>query len=330
MAVFEDIVQSPRLRVLARGDPLGPHIDQFVEKVSSVGYTPTSLRDLLYGVIQFGAFLCRQGVEDLRELDASHVHEFVATQPVKQCRGKYRYPISRGIRGARHLLSFARAAEIIGPDSTPPAPIYAPLLEEWLKFLEEHHGLSPGSLELYRRYIQRFLEHLGPNATVLGLQRLKPDQIQDYVSLTLERRSRSVRKSVVTTLRVFLRFAWSRGYLSQNLSLAVYRVPCFKQDRLPRGPRWEDAQRLLDTQDRSTALGLRDHAILQVFLNYGVRGQQVCRLCLDDIDWRRSSMRFAPLKGGRLIEVPLLAPVGGLCSTTSKVGARRPRSATYS
>lgn len=308
--ILEDIVRSPRLRALGREAPLGPYIDDLVVEAASVGYTSASLRDLLQGVIQFGTFLQERGVTDLRGLRARDVEAFVATQPLKCCRGKYHYPISRGVRGARHVLRFARAAGIASAESTPPTLVYAPLLEEWLRYLEHHRGLAPKSLDLYRRHIRRFLEDLGPAATRAGLRELEPDQVRRYVRHASQGRSRSERKAVVSTLRIFLRFAWSRGYVSRDLDATVERVPSFKEERLPRGPRWEDALRLLDTPDRSTALGRRDYAILNVLLRYGVRAQQVCRLLLEDIQWRCGTIRFAPHKGGRPVQVPLLAPVG--------------------
>jgi site-specific recombinase XerD len=111
------------------------------------------------------------------------------------------------------------------------------LLEEWLGFLERHRGLAPKSLDLYRRHIRRFLEYLGPDATEAGLRHLEVGCVRDYLRHACKGRSRSERKAVLSTLRIFLRFAWSRGYLARDLSLAVERVPSFKHERLPRGPR---------------------------------------------------------------------------------------------
>jgi integrase/recombinase XerD len=309
--VLEDIVRSPRRRALAREGPLGPYVDGFVAAVTMIGYTPASLRDLLSGVIQFGTFLKSRRKRDLRQLSAADVEAFIATQPVvSSCAGKYRYHMSRGVRGARHLIRHARAAGIVAAPPPRAPPRYAPVLDEWLTFLEHHRGLAAGSLDLYRRHIRRFLEFVGPDATLFGLRRLDPGRIREYVCWAAEGRSRSERKAIVSTLRIFLRFMWERGHLRRNLAESIERVPCFKHDRLPRGPRWEDARRLLDTPDCSTTLGRRDHAILQLLLGYGIRAEQVCRLRLEDIAWRRGTIRFAPLKQGRPVEAPILALVG--------------------
>jgi len=308
--IVEEIVRLPELQARARRAPLGSHIDDILTSVEPLGYKFNSLRELVYGLIQFGDYLHRQGLTDLGQLQFHHVESFLATQPLRQCRGRYRYPISRGVRGARHLWRYACATGITVPEEPPPAPVYSPLLEEWLGFLERHRGLTPKSLNLYRRHIRRFLEYMGPDATKAGLGSLEVDCIRDYLEHACRGRSRSERKAVLSTLRIFLRFAWSRGYLTRDLSFAVERVPSFKHDRLPRGPRWEDARRLLDAPDRTTALGRRDYAILQLLLIYGVRAQQICFLSLEDISWRSDTLAFPPLKGGRPVEVPLVPTVG--------------------
>lgn len=326
--VLEDIVRSPHRRVLARKAPLGPIIDGFVAAVMTIGYTPASLRDLLDGAVDFGAFLRRRGVTDLRRLTGRHVEAFIATQPLVLCSGgRYRYHISRGVRGARRLFKYALDGGIARREVVV-APVYAPVLNEWLSFLERHRGLAPKSLDLYRRHIRRFLEHLGARATAADLGHLDPGGIRDYVRRTASGRSHSERKAVVSTLRIFLRFAWDRGYLTRPLADSVERVPSFRHERLPRGPHWEDACRLLTTPDASTALGLRDRAILELLLGYGVRAQQVCRLRLDDISWRSGTIHFASQKGGRPVDAPVLAPVGNAILAYLRAG--RPKSTSRS
>lgn len=120
----------------------------------------------------------------------------------------------------------------------------------------------------------------------------------------------STRKAVTSTLRIFLRFAWRRGWTQQNLSALVLSPPCFRQQELPRGPRWEDVLKLPPTADRSTARGLRDYAILLTLITYGARAGQLCALRLADLNWRGSTLRFCAAKQGKAVELPLLDPVG--------------------
>lgn len=105
----EDIVHSPANRARARQAPVGPHIDNILTALEPLGYKSRSLLDLAYGLIQFGEYLRRQGLGDLSQLRFHHVEAFVATQPLRQCRTRYRYPISRGVWAARQLWRYACA-----------------------------------------------------------------------------------------------------------------------------------------------------------------------------------------------------------------------------
>lgn len=294
---LEDILRSQALRASARSCPLGPHIDDIVAQAVPLGYAPLTLQSLLREIVHFGEILAEHGVLDLRDLRRSHVEALLSR------------PVSKEIRGARYLFRYAQAAGLV-PLELRARPCCAPVLDEWLAFLARHRGLAPKSLELYAGRIQRFLAALGPDGTLEGLRIIDPVQVRTFVSRAVAGRSRSECSAVVATIRRFLRYAWEQQYLARDLSLAVERLPKFKHDRLPRGPRWDDAQRLLEAPDRSTPVGRRNYAILQLLLTYGVRSQQVCRLTLDDLDWRRSTIRFLPLKGGRPVEVPLLPDVG--------------------
>ena len=306
----EDVIRCRRLIRAARRGPLRQYLDDFVHSASTVGYTPASLRDLVRGAIHFGEFLQERGLGDARDLRTEDVEAFIATQPLRRFYGKYYYPTSRGVRSARYLLRYLRSRGIAKPAQPPPQPIYEDLLEEWLTFLRDHRGLAPGSLAIYRRQVSRFLESLGPDATIAGLHCLCPDRVRDYVLGTAGPLSRSGRKTLVSTLRIFLRFTLSRGYIDEDFSLAVERVPSFTHERLPRGPRWENAIKLLETPDRTTALGRRDYAILLLLLTYGIRAGQVCSLSLEEINWREDTIRFGSTKGGRVVEVPILAATG--------------------
>ncbi len=67
---------------------------------------------------------------------------------------------------------------------------------------------------------------------------------------------------------------------------------------------------MLSNIDRTTPLGRRDYAILQLLYTYGVRAQQVSLLRLDDIKWSAGEIRFHAVKGGKSIIVPITDEVG--------------------
>jgi site-specific recombinase XerD len=269
--------------------------------------------------------LAATGVIDSSTLCNQNVEGFIAAQPGRHCRTHYKTKSGRGVRAAHHLLRYLRLIGITPPEAVPEL-VYSWILAEWLAFLEHHRGLGRNSLDVYKRHVEPFLQYLGKDAAPDCFAVLTPDRVREYVQRNAETLARSTRKNLVLELRSFLGFAFSRGYLVRDLANALERVPCFTLDRLPRGPKWEDLERLLATVDRSTLQGRRDFAILMALITYGVRAGQLVSLRLEDVHWREGTIMFPAAKGGRPIKDPLTPAVGGALATYLLEG--RPKAST--
>jgi len=305
---LETLIRSEWLRRAVGASPLGPYMDGFVSAAASLGYTPRSLYELVLGATRFARYLVATGVTNVAVLRNRDVATFVATLPVYRCRG-YQMRCVRGSRAAQHVLQYLRRIGATAPEPVPKRT-YAWVLDEWLVFLRQHRGLAPTSVEVYRRQIEPFLQELGGDATPDRLPTLTPERLRTYLHRHAPHFARATRKNLVITLRSFLRFAFDRGHLAHDLTDALERVPCFTQDRLPRGPKWDDLAKLLASVDRSAKQGARDFAILVLLITYGVRAGQLVGLHLDDLHWRDGTITFPAAKRGRSIEAPLTPAAG--------------------
>ena len=303
--MFDSVIRSSRVREAIRCGPLGPHMDGFVTAAAGLGYTKASLHDLVLGASWFAQYVSARGITDVRALRNHHVRDFIRTP----AGASHVTAATRGRRGARRLLQYLRASGILPPEPAP-ASAYAWVLDEWLALLREHRGLTAQSVDVYRRQVEPFLQHLQAEAQPHRLAALSPTRVREFLAWHAPRFARITRKNLVNALRGFLRFAFRAGYLQRDVARSLERVPCFTLDRLPRGPRWEDLPQLLTTVDRSTALGRRDFAILLVLLTYGVRAGQLTRLRLEHVHWREARLTVPPAKRGRAIDVPLMPAVG--------------------
>jgi site-specific recombinase XerD len=72
----------------------------------------------------------------------------------------------------------------------------------------------------------------------------------------------------------------------------------------------QEVEHLLSVFDRETAAGRRDYAITRCLLDLGLRAQEVARLRLDDLDWRRGILRIVATKSRRDDELPLTKAIG--------------------
>jgi integrase/recombinase XerD len=307
---FERIIRSKGLQEAMRSSPLGPHIDDFVKAAASVGYTRSSLYDLMLGASRFARYLTAVGITDVKQIGSREVHEFISTLPVSRCRAKYLMPSVRGSRAARKLLQHLRSSGIVSAEPSH-GSTYSWILDRWIDFLRQHRGLSVGSVNLYRQNVEGFLQWLQQEeVTPERFAGLSSTRAREYLQSEAPRFGRSARKNLVITLRSFLRYAFMAGHLSRDVATTLERVPCFTLDRLPRGPKWEDIPKLLETLDRATAAGRRDFAMLLLLVTYGIRASQLTALRVDDLRWREGEIVVPPAKRGRTIVVPMTASVG--------------------
>jgi site-specific recombinase XerD len=84
----------------------------------------------------------------------------------------------------------------------------------------------------------------------------------------------------------------------------------YRQEQLPRALRWETVRALLESIDRTTAIGRRDYAMLLLIATYGLRSSEIVALTLDDFAWRRGELRVPRRKVDGALTLPLTDDAG--------------------
>jgi site-specific recombinase XerD len=176
--------------------------------------------------------------------------------------------------------------------------------------LKSERNLAERTIKRNQHYLVPFLEDLGPDVARERLPRLSPSHVERFFVKHSEKVGPESRRGVQAFLRTFLRFCLKRGYLERDLSQAVPKIRKYKLSHVPRGPSEEEIRKILGGIDRTTPVGRRDFAILQLLASYGVRGGQVRALKLEDIQWREERIRFSAMKGGKEVLEPLTEEVG--------------------
>jgi len=179
------------------------------------------------------------------------------------------------------------------------------LLDEYLQFLEIHQGLAKDTISIRAYHVAKYLAALDIRRTPEGIEGISAGRTHDYVIKTVSSMRRGSLKSLVSSLRSFLRFAHIKGYTERSLVNAVPIIHTYKLDSIPRVIPWEYIQKLLAAPRRDTHSGRRDYAILQLLATYGVRMGQVTKLKIEDIDWDQHLIRFPSHKRGNNLCFPL-------------------------
>ena len=162
-------------------------------------------------------------------------------------------------------------------------------IRSFLSYLRVEKALSQNTIDAYRRDLEKFYEF----ATERGLEKaphVKRADVVDFLASLYLRKldARSVARHLVS-LRQFFRFLLSEELIPEDPVVTV-ESPKFRQS-LPQFLSVEEVDRLLAQPDVSSALGLRDKAMIELLYSAGLRVSELCNLAVDDLHVDAGSLR---------------------------------------
>jgi len=298
-----DDVGRRRWRVVVQG-PLASFADGLREDLAGQGFSPDTITDHVHRLADLSSWLLDRGLV-AGELTSEVVREF---QRERRSAG---VPVGVGRRALAPLLEYLRRLQVVPPPAVLVAVAPADVLVgEYRRYLEDERGLSAGTVKHYLRCARRFLAGLsGPLED--ALPRLSAGQVIDFVQEWSTRRRSTVLDMVtLPALRSLLRFLHVAGHVQLGLAGAVPAGRGRPRNLArPRSAGSEHVRAVLAACDRDSAVGRRDYAILLMLARLAVRGGEVARLELADVDWRSGELTVRG-KGGRVDVLPLPADVG--------------------
>lgn len=156
-----------------------------------------------------------------------------------------------------------------------------------------------------------------------SLEEINLNFILEFIS-SLDGRKSTVIPSQISTLRIFIRYAFEKKYLSFDFSKKIPKYKSIRQPKLPSVYTKEDIKKLIDSVDRSSSIGKRNYAIILIAARLGLRAIDIARLQFDHLHWSTSSIKLIQLKTGKELELPLLPDIGNAIIDYLKYG--RPNS----
>lgn len=187
---------------------------------------------------------------------------------------------------------------------------FSSCLDAFLQFEVRERGLSPATIAIETIHLRRLLTWISERHKTLA--QLSPDDLSRYFStVAIQRRWKRTTISLgVNAFRNFFRFAESRHWCVKGLAATIDAPRIYHLERVPRGPKWSDVQRLMVASKGDTATDIRDHAILSLLVVYGFRSGEVRLLRLEDIDWEKETIHVRRSKQRKSQRYPLVREVG--------------------
>ncbi|NBB79827.1 MAG: site-specific tyrosine recombinase XerD [Verrucomicrobia bacterium] len=176
-------------------------------------------------------------------------------------------------------------------------------LESFLAWLELERGLSANTLQAYARDLAQcaaFLEQRGMSDW-LGVQAADVSAWAAGLSRADFARSSQARK--LSALRMFAKHLVRENLRPDDITELLGSPKLTRQ--LPDMLTPQEVERLLNAPSRSTAYGLRDRAILELFYSSGLRVSELCGILLQSIHLDEGYVRIFG-KGSK----ERIAPIG--------------------
>jgi site-specific recombinase XerD len=291
--------------VLSRA-PSGPivaYIEPFAKSLREHEYAAQSIHRQVFLSAGFSEWLARRQPV-LRRISSDLALQYL----------KYRFrqvQPSRGDAAAlKHLLEFLRCEGAIPAAKIPayPATSAKRCARTYEEYLREACGLSRSTIINYVPFILDFLEERFGNGPVVWSQ-LSAHDVVRFVERQARRLHPKRSKLLTSALRSFFRLARYHGKVKVDLGAAVPVVPHWTMTAIPRAIPADQVRQLLNSINRSTALGCRDYAVLILLARLGLRASEAAFLELDDINWKAGQLSIRG-KAGQCSDLPLPAEVG--------------------
>jgi site-specific recombinase XerD len=203
----------------------------------------------------------------------------------------------------------SRAVKDIAAHESPTSPPAFQVVEnEMHEYLLKVRGVAARTSYQWLPTIRSFLQFLHESGAT-SISQIRADHIRDFVESFGNGRPRgnALRGEA---LRMFLRFAKMKGYVSADMGELVPKQIRRRLAHLPEFLTDAEVERALAVPDRRTVGGVRNHAMLAMLATYGIRTGELAGLTLDDIDWEHDIVRIRQGKVGRTHSLPLLPGVG--------------------
>jgi integrase/recombinase XerC len=180
-------------------------------------------------------------------------------------------------------------------------------IREFVEFLRYNRNVSDHTARAYESDLAQFLTDM---ARARGLPRpeiraddFTTDAVRGYLgSLYRAGASRATAARKLAAVRTFGRYLRREGLLDGDPAGLVATPK--REQKIPAHLSVAEMQALLETPDRSTPLGRRDQAMLELFYASGLRLSELVGLDLDDVNLAGRIVRVLG-KGGKERQVPM-------------------------
>jgi integrase/recombinase XerD len=282
--------------------PLKEYLLVYLAHLTELRYPRKTVHKYADCLLSFGRFLGQQPRLDVTQL-SQEVEPFLTHLASRLPSAADAKPILNGF-----LRNLRQTGVIPAPEPAVPPDPHAELIEAYCTSLLTLRALGELTIRHIRGTCRRFMAFLAAEGEV-SLRSLQPEAIHRFLVARGQRCCRSTLRTQGTQLRGYLAYLHRCGAVALDLSGVVIAPRVYRHDQCPRFLTRPQIDAVLAAIDRNTTVGRRAYAMVLLLVVYGLRGMEVVRLHLDDIDWRNRKLHIRRRKAGNNTTYPLAASV---------------------
>ena len=323
--MFDQLFRRRQARQRHATSPLLRERQDFLQECANEGYSTATLRGIaadllliqrLLGLPESSQKLGQPAVK-------AAIEKWIAREPKHFNHRNGRRGCENLTQRAMNWLRYMDRLQV----SVPNTSAFDSLIEDFAGYMRLQRGLSEETIKTRCWYVEDFLQWF------VSKDRSMSDITIADIDEAIARKGRDdgySRLSVqvyASGIRNFFRHAERRGWCRRGLADLIEAPRVYQYESLPRGPSWDEVQRLLATAEKGTPKDLRDRAMLLLLAVYALRSGEVRALKLEDLDWEKNLIWVPRAKGRRTQCYPLAETVGEAILRYLEDG--RPKSSGY-
>ncbi|WP_293025811.1 tyrosine-type recombinase/integrase [Pandoraea sp.] len=278
----------PKVHRRYEGSRFAADLEGFADWLRRNGYSRNSTCDHLF-----------RAKQTLEQMDGAEPGGQFATEHLYAAFTSSHFPaLYRGTQRAfeRFLSSRGRLIRVEPNDS------FAALRGHYLQHLRELRGFAVSTAAQHDSTLKDFLGRaMLPDRT---LRTLGATDVENYIRLKSREVTRQTLQHVIAHLRAFLRYCEDRGDITPGLH-CIDTPRTYRSELPPRALDWKLVPKLVNSVDRHSRTGWRDHAVLHLMAYYGLRASDVAALTLSSINWESRTLHVQQRKTRSVLVLPL-------------------------
>lgn len=274
------------------------HIDGYLASLAANGYTQSTRDHYRTDLMRFIDYAQTNGIYSARRF-VTHVDSLLLS--ISDSRWVRRCIRSTVNRFIEYLL---QQGVIFASVPAKPKSKYEMYIDKFVQFQIEHRGICSGYSVHTRTVCQSFCRYI-QDCGVRSFNSLTPATLLEFVSEQGKKYMRKTMSDHCSVLRSFLAYLYRNHIVNTDLAGIIIGPHIFKDESCPRFISKVQIKSILTQINCATEIGMRDYAMVMLLATYGLRGIEVIRLRLDDIDWRRNLIHIKLRKAGNNSVYPL-------------------------